>query len=56
MDASPFATLPGELRNKIWQKIVIAPGHINVSKKTGTEEPSLLATCRQIRSEASGIY
>lgn len=57
MDSSPFARLPGELRNQIWRLSVIKPDGVNMSYKQRTSnEPTLLATCRQIRREASGIY
>lgn len=56
MDASPLATLPGELRNRIWRLVVVKLNAINVSDLTSPQEPALLATCHQARKEASGIY
>lgn len=56
MEFSPFITLPGELRNRIWSLATVQLEGTDVSEKVAADEPGLLATCRQIRNEASSIY
>ena len=55
MDASPFARLPGELRNRIWRSALIETNDSILMGAT-TPVPALLATCHQIRQECHGIY
>lgn len=47
--------LPGELRTAIYDLVLREPREISVSPHI-TKPPALLATCRQIRYEASGIW
>lgn len=62
MDHSPFASLPAELRNGIYEfaipcsdTVAITPAH---PFATGwlRQPPTLLQVCRQIRAEASGLF
>nr|OQO24475.1 hypothetical protein B0A51_07205 [Rachicladosporium sp. CCFEE 5018] len=50
-----FTKLPGELRNRIWELVVIAESSIPFST-TGATEPDLLFVCHLIRKEAGSIY
>lgn len=52
---SRLLSIPPELRNRIYRNVLLDPGRINVSA-TGFTEPELLLTCKQIRSEAMGIF
>lgn len=55
MDTSPFALLPGELRNIIWRYTLVESGAaITIDNKT--KVPAILATCREIRQESYKIY
>lgn len=58
LQSSPLNTLPPELRNKIWEMVMVNPKGLNFSGQTAaiacpqiTWALSLIATCRQIRSE-----
>lgn len=55
-EQSPLIELPAELRNNIYRKALLRDGEISVSSKESPDEPALLATCRQIRSEVLPIY
>lgn len=50
---SPLLSLPAELRNRIYAEALRGVGRLNLSY---FHRPSLLATCRQIASEALHIY
>ncbi|OQN99090.1 hypothetical protein B0A48_14951 [Cryoendolithus antarcticus] len=50
-----FTKIPGELRNRVWELVVIAESSIPFSS-TGATEPDLLLVCHLIRKEAGGIY
>lgn len=56
---SPFLNLPAELRNWIYEALLLEPEPITVARpplfKDWTAHP-LLHTCRQIRNEGSQIY
>lgn len=56
MDASLFGKLPGELRNKIWRDLLVSPEPVDVTNRTHATEPAILATCQQVRQEATSIY
>ncbi|GIZ42649.1 hypothetical protein CKM354_000590800 [Cercospora kikuchii] len=43
-----------ELRNMIYEYALVEPGSVQI--RAGAREPGLLAVCRQIRSEARGIW
>jgi len=51
----PLLRLPPELRNRIWAAAVVQVDPIGVDS-VSTKPPSLLGVCRQIRSEAIGIW
>lgn len=58
LQSSPLNSLPPELRNKIWEMVMVNPKGLNFSGQTAatacpqiTWALSLMATCRQIRSE-----
>jgi len=56
---SPLLELPPELRNRIYSDVLVQATTVHVTTTTAKPNwnvPSLLHTCRQIRSEASGIY
>ena len=48
--------LPPELRTIIYEYALLEPDLIRVSRSNLVVPPSLLATCRQVRSEAIKIY
>lgn len=62
MEHSPLATLPPELRNRIYELVIINAKPIRVSSthhhgRTKTwKPPGLLRTCRQIAAEATAAY
>lgn len=47
--------LPGELRNRIYELVIVEKGRLKITAK-GPGQPALLRTCRQIRREAGTIY
>jgi len=47
--------LSGELRNKIYEYVLVRRGYIIVDR-CNLAAPALLTTCGQIRNEASGYY
>jgi len=54
---SPILKLPPELRNAIYRCVLISDTPIDVSERNENLTPCyLLATCRQIRAEASKMY
>ena len=55
---SPFLTLPGELRNRIYRFILVQPPGERVQLRVPSDftGPGLLTTCKQIRVEAQQIY
>lgn len=55
MENSLLATLPGELRNRIWRFTCVETDAITVDKNP-TRLPGLLFTCSQIREESHSIY
>lgn len=62
MEKSPLSKLPPELRNIIYEHIVVNNDKIKVrdfyaGKRTSVAKPpSILHACRQIRGEASPLY
>lgn len=58
MDHSPFARLPAELRNHIYDLALVDAGRIEVNRNLSTHwnPPPLLQACRQLRNEASPVY
>lgn len=58
MDNSPLARLPAELRNYIYELVLIEtqPIEVNWGYSNLWIAPPLLQTCRQARSEAAPIY
>lgn len=61
MDNSPLMRLPPELRNRIYDLVVIESQPITISirkRRFGTpmRPPALLHNCRQLRAEASPVY
>lgn len=63
MEKSPLARLHPELRNAIYDEVLVQEHPISVSSRTwlydGERRPALAAllqTCRRIRDEAKGIF
>ena len=54
-ETSPLLELPPELRNKIYRYALVSGSTVYVGLG-GFVEPSLLATCKHIRQEASPIF
>ena len=55
--ASPLLRLPPELRNKIYQLVIVKHESIHIDKTTfNNHQPSLLRTCCAIRNEAVKIF
>lgn len=52
---SHLLDLPPELRNRIYREVLLKTDSIQVTGQ-GYERPSLLTTCRQIRSEGLSIF
>lgn len=52
----PFLKLAPELRNNIYHFALVRPADHNFIVGGTIEEPGLLRTCRQIRSEAADIF
>lgn len=48
-------TIPPELRNRIYEEVLVEEKKIDLSHKD-TKPPGLLSTCRQIRDEARKIW
>lgn len=57
MDASSLGRRAGELRNNIWRLVLVkADGQaLDVTGRKTACEPAMLATCRQIRGEATSM-
>ncbi|KAK3109936.1 hypothetical protein LTR53_016293 [Teratosphaeriaceae sp. CCFEE 6253] len=55
-DSSRLLGLPPGLRNMIYEACLVSPNGIDVAEPSQAREPALLAVCRQIRSEALGIF
>lgn len=56
---SPLLHLPPELRNRIYEYALAETEVLRLTKMVGEVDfasPGLLATCRQIRGEAKGVY
>jgi hypothetical protein len=54
---SPLLKLPAELRNEIYQLVLVEPyPHVVTITATGIEEPSILHTCKEVRGEAIQVY
>ncbi|PPJ54496.1 hypothetical protein CBER1_02475 [Cercospora berteroae] len=54
-DASPFFSIPGELRNRIYRLVLVKEHDVLVSH-TGYTRSGLLGVCQQIAAEATAIY
>ena len=52
---SPLLTLPAELRNRIY-RLALCKRDGNTISTNVVPEPPLLATCKQIRNEATAIF
>ena len=55
MEQSPLLRLPGELRNKIYEYVLVEDYPIDVFPGM-TQPPALLATCKTIRNEGIVIW
>lgn len=58
MTTSPFLRLPTELRNRIYELLLISPDPPQLPggrKNYFSSSPQILCTCRQICVEATGI-
>ncbi|KAK5137726.1 hypothetical protein LTR08_007297 [Meristemomyces frigidus] len=53
---SPLLALAPELRNRIYHYTLLSDAPIDTNCKDASKEPALLATCHQVRKEATGIY
>lgn len=53
---SRLLALPAEMRNEIYEWALTAPQDGEIDITADWEPPGLLATCRQIRHEALGMY
>ncbi|KAK5112302.1 hypothetical protein LTR85_011574 [Meristemomyces frigidus] len=51
-----FLDLPAELRNAIYELVLLGPSAIAITRKSRPKLPSLLRTNRQIREETCAIY
>ncbi|KAK3632266.1 hypothetical protein LTR56_004266 [Elasticomyces elasticus] len=47
--------LPGELRNRVYEAVLVSRGSVAIRPK-GPGEPALLRVCKGIRAEARSIY
>lgn len=62
MDKSPLASIPGELRNRIYTEVLVEDVGMGVylthdrDPNSHWKAPALLQVCRQIHDEASSIY
>ncbi|KAK3109935.1 hypothetical protein LTR53_016292 [Teratosphaeriaceae sp. CCFEE 6253] len=56
VDSSKLLQLPPELRNRIYVACLVSSEVIDVAHIAETNEPALLATCKQIRSEALAVF
>ena len=52
--ASNLLVMPAELRNKIYEIVLVSEGNVTIS--AATKHPALLQVCHQIREEATKIY
>ncbi|KAI5362078.1 hypothetical protein Slin15195_G057280 [Septoria linicola] len=48
--------IPPELRNRIYDEVLVQPRSISLRYHGDNKQPPLLSVCRAIRSEAIGIY
>ncbi|KAK4544202.1 hypothetical protein LTR36_004412 [Oleoguttula mirabilis] len=53
---SPLLALAPELRNMIYRSVLISADPIDISCEDAATPPAILATCRQIKEEATSIY
>lgn len=51
-----FLTLPAELRNSIYELVIISPDELVITKEGNLATPPLLQVCKQIRCEALTMY
>ncbi|KAK0894722.1 hypothetical protein LTS16_025643 [Friedmanniomyces endolithicus] len=56
LQTSRLLTLPAEIRNSIYDLILVREGRKRVLAPALPYEPAFLRTCRQIRGEAQGIF
>lgn len=62
MENSPLAKLPQELRNRIYENVLVSDSPIRIASISPSELPSvwkppgLLQTCRQVAAEATAIF
>lgn len=58
MDQSPLSRLPAELRYQIWEYALLSDTEVLVSdtRYKRWRSPALLRCCRELRTEASGLY
>ncbi|KAK1063095.1 hypothetical protein LTR12_017342 [Friedmanniomyces endolithicus] len=56
LQTSRLLTLPAEIRNSIYDLILVREGRKRVLAPALPYDPALLRTCRQIRQEAQGIF
>ena len=56
--APHLLSIPHELRNRIYNEVLVSDNAIVISKRARTPyyQPALLRTCRQIRSEAISLF
>ncbi|KAK3617718.1 hypothetical protein LTR56_025095 [Elasticomyces elasticus] len=52
---SLLLALPPELRNRIWEYVLVSPKKIVINKDTW-KQPPLVRTCKQTRTEAGPMY
>lgn len=57
MDSSPLLRLPAELRNRIYELVLVSPEPATIAgrKNYFSSSPQILRTCRQINNEATAI-
>ncbi|KAK4544193.1 hypothetical protein LTR36_004403 [Oleoguttula mirabilis] len=53
---SPLLKLAAELRNNIYELVLIADSPIDTRDKKAAKVPALLSTCKHMRYEAAAIY
>lgn len=62
MDASPLASLPAELRNEIYELVLLEQSEViitadnNKQRSPDSVHPALTKVCKQIRTECHGTY
>ena len=57
-DHCVFLTLPAELRNRVYESVVVENTYINIApfRKLGGQQPPLALTCKQIQEECLNIF